>query len=75
MSERCVVKILGKTATSFAACHYNEKKVAEGTAKCISMRNCGDLGKYHIHAPVVPSRSTWYSPIRAGLQRKSGSSS
>ena len=55
MSERCVVKILGKTATSFAACHYNEKKVAEGTAKCISMRNCGDLGKYHIHAPVVLS--------------------
>ena len=46
--ERCVVKILGAKATNFAACFYNEKKVAEGTAECISMRNFGELGDYNL---------------------------
>lgn len=55
MAERCVVKVLGKGATSFAACFYNEQKVAQGTAKCIQMRNFGDLEKYFIHSPVVVS--------------------
>ncbi len=54
--ERCVVKILGAKATNFAACFYNEKKVAEGTAECISMRNFGELGDYKLHSPVVLSR-------------------
>ena len=54
--ERCVVKILGAKATNFAACFYNEKKVAEGTAECISMRNFGELGDYNLHSPVVLSR-------------------
>ena len=54
--EKCVVKILGAKATNFAACFYNEKKVAEGTAECISMRNFGELGDYNLHSPVVLSR-------------------
>ena len=53
--ERCVVKILGSSATSFAACFYNEKKVAEGTAECVEMRNFGDLENFFIHSPVVMS--------------------
>ena len=53
--ERCVVKILGKSATSFAACFYNEKKVAEGTARCVEMRNFGYLEDFFIHSPVVMS--------------------
>ena len=54
--NRCIVKILGAGATNFAACFYNEKKVAEGDAKCVSMRNFGELGDYFIHSPVVLSR-------------------
>lgn len=53
--ERCIVKILSNSATSFAACFYNEKKVAEGTAQCVAMRNFGLLEKYNIHSPVVMS--------------------
>ncbi len=53
--ERCVVKILGGSATSFAACFYNEKKVAEGTAQCVAMRNFGYLEDFFIHSPVVMS--------------------
>ena len=56
MAERCIVKIVGKGAISFAACFYNERKVAEGKAKCLAMRNFGELGKYFIHDPVVMSR-------------------
>ena len=48
MAERCIVKIVGKGAISFAACFYNERKVAEGKAKCLAMRNFGELGKYFI---------------------------
>ena len=55
MAERGIVKILGKKATGFAACFYNGLKVAEGTAKCIAMRNFGDLEKYNIQSPVVIS--------------------
>ena len=53
--ERCVVKILGSSATSFAACFYNEKKVAEGTAECVEMRNFGYLENFFVHSPVVMS--------------------
>lgn len=53
--ERCVVKILGSSATSFAACFYNERKVAEGTAECVAMRNFGYLEEFFIHSPVVMS--------------------
>lgn len=55
MAERCIVKSLGKSCTSFAGVHYNEMKVAQGMAKCVLMRNFGDLQKYNIHAPVVVS--------------------
>lgn len=55
MAERCIVKILGSSATSFAALFYNSQKVTQGTAKCIAMRNFGDLGKYNIQSPVVLS--------------------
>ena len=54
--ERGIVKILGNDATTFAACFYNEKKVAKGEAKLLEMRNFGDLQKYGIHTPVVTSR-------------------
>ena len=53
--ERCVVKILGSSATSFAACFYNERKVAEGSAQCVAMRNFGYLEEFFIHSPVVMS--------------------
>ena len=56
MAERCVVKIVGKGATSFAACFYNEKKVAQGAAKCLAMRNFGELERFFIHDPVMTSR-------------------
>lgn len=56
MAKRGVVKILGNSATSFAACFYNGMKVARGEAKCISMRNFGPLQDYFIHSPVVMSR-------------------
>lgn len=55
MAERCIVKSLGKSCTSFAGVHYNEMKVAQGMAKCVLMRNFGNLQKYNIHAPVVVS--------------------
>ncbi len=54
--ERANVKILGNDATTFAACFYNEKKVAEGKAVFLGMKNFGDLEKYNIHSPVVLSR-------------------
>lgn len=54
--SRCIVKIIGNSATSFAACFYNEKKVAQGTAKCLAMRNFGELERYFIHSPVVMSK-------------------
>lgn len=56
MAERGVVKVLGKGAVTFAAAYYNEMKVAQGTAKCILMKNFGDLEKYFIHSPVVIDR-------------------
>lgn len=54
--ERANVKILGNDATTFAACFYNEKKVAEGKAIFLGMKNFGELEKYNIHSPVVVSR-------------------
>jgi len=53
--ERCIVKVLGNSATGFPACFYNEEKVAEGTAKCVAMRNFGYLEDFFIHSPVVMS--------------------
>lgn len=44
--EACVVKILGTSATSFAAVNYNEAKVRQGEAKCVAMENFGLLEKY-----------------------------
>lgn len=55
MGKRCIVKILGKNATTFAACFYNEMKVARGEAKCLALRNFGSLQEYNIHSPVVMS--------------------
>ena len=46
----CVIKILGATATSFAAVDYNENKVAEGVAECVALRNFGPLERYNFHA-------------------------
>lgn len=54
--DRANVKILGNDATTFAACFYNEKKVAEGKAIFLGMKNFGELEKYNIHSPVVVSR-------------------
>ena len=54
--NRGIIKILGKDATSFAACFYNEKKVAQGKAEQPVMINFGDLQKFNIHSPVVLSR-------------------
>ena len=50
MAEPCVIKILGATATSFAAVDYNENKVAEGVAECVALRNFGPLEQYNFHA-------------------------
>lgn len=47
----CIVKILGTSATSFAAVDYNEKKVAEGVAKCVAMENFGLLEQFKFRAP------------------------
>ena len=54
--DRANVKILGNDATTFAACFYNGKKVAEGKAIFLGMKNFGELEKYNIHSPVVVSR-------------------
>jgi len=54
--DRANVKILGNDATTFAACFYNEKKVAEGKAVFLRMKNFEELEKYNIHSPVVLSR-------------------
>lgn len=54
--DRANVKILGNDATTFAACFYNEKKVAEGKAIFLGMKNFDELEKYNIHSPVVVSR-------------------
>lgn len=54
--ERANTKILGNDATTFAACFYNEKKVAEGKAIFLGMKNFGELEEYNIHSPVVVSR-------------------
>lgn len=50
MAVPCVIKILGATATSFAAVDYNENKVAEGVAECVALRNFGPLEQYNFHA-------------------------
>lgn len=50
MAEPCVIKILGATATGFAAVDYNENKVAEGVAECVALRNFGLLERYQFHA-------------------------
>lgn len=50
MEEPCVIKILGATATGFAAVDYNENKVAEGVAECVALRNFGSLEQYNFHA-------------------------
>ena len=50
MAEPCVIKILGATATSFAAVDYNENKVSEGVAECVELRNFGPLEQYNFHA-------------------------
>ena len=50
MAVPCVIKILGATATSFAAVDYNENKVAEGVAECVALRNFGLLEQYNFHA-------------------------
>ena len=52
----CVVKILGSSATSFAAVTYNENKVAEGVAKCVVMENFGSLQQYNFHAPETVTK-------------------
>lgn len=54
--DRGIIKILGKDATSFAACFYNGKKLAQGKADQPIMINFGYLQKYNIHSPVVLSR-------------------
>ena len=54
--ERGIIKILGSSATSFAACIYNGKKVAQGKAEAPIMLNFGDLEKFNIHSPFIMSR-------------------
>ena len=54
--ERGIIKILGSSATSFAACIYNGKKVAQGKAEAPIMLNFGDLEKFKIHSPFIMNR-------------------
>lgn len=50
MNEPCVIKILGADATGFPGVDYNEKKVAEGVAALLKMKNFGPLEHYQFHA-------------------------
>ena len=50
MAEPCVIKELGTDATGFPGVDYNEKKVAEGVAELVKMKNFGPLEKYQFHA-------------------------
>ena len=50
MGEPCVIKILGADATGFPGVDYNEKKVAEGVAELVKMKNLGPLEQYQFHA-------------------------
>ena len=50
MAEPCVIKILGADATGFPGVDYNEKKVAEGVAELVKMKNFGPLEQYQFHA-------------------------
>ena len=43
MAERCIIKELGTDATGFPGVDYNEKKVAEGVAELVKMKNFGPL--------------------------------
>lgn len=51
MAEPCVIKELGTDATGFPGVDYNEKKVAEGVAELVKMKNFGPLEHYQFHAP------------------------
>ena len=50
MKEPCVIKILGADAIGFPGVDYNEKKVAEGVAELVKMKNFGTLELYQFHA-------------------------
>lgn len=50
MAEPCVIKELGTDATGFPGVDYNEKKVAEGVAELVKMKNFGPLEHYQFHA-------------------------
>jgi hypothetical protein len=50
MNEPCVIKILGADAAGFPGVDYNEKKVAEGVAALLKMKNFGPLEHYQFHA-------------------------
>lgn len=51
MAEPCVIKELGTDATGFPGVDYNEKKVVEGAAELVKMKNFGPLERYQFHAP------------------------
>ena len=53
MNEPCIIKELGTDATGFPGVDYNEKKVAEGVAELVKMKNFGPLEKYQFHAAPV----------------------
>lgn len=48
--EPCIIKVLGADATGFAAVDYNERKIAEGDAKFLLMKNFGPLDEFQFHA-------------------------
>ena len=48
--EPCIIKVLGADATGFAAIDYNERKVLEGDAKFLLMKNFGQLDEFQFHA-------------------------
>lgn len=50
MAEPCIIKELGTDATGFPGVDYNEKKVAEGVAELVKMKNFGPLEQYQFHA-------------------------
>jgi len=50
MAEPCIIKELGTDATGFPGVDYNEKKVAEGVAELVRMKNFGPLEQYQFHA-------------------------
>lgn len=49
----CVIKVLGADATGFAAVDYNERKVAEGEAEFLLMKNFGQLDEFQFHAADI----------------------